>query len=97
MILEDQKGRVYRGIVIMRDTQEKDPLIALRKKEGIFTESIQDTTRESLAENTEATMVTDQEAGVSLSLVMRGGIDTVEAEDLQAGQGTERRSRGQAH
>ena len=97
MILEDQKERVYRGIVIMRDTQEKDPLIALRKKEGIFTESIQDTTRESLAENTEATMVTDQEAGVSLSLVMRGGIDTVEAEDLQAGQGTERRSRGQAH
>ena len=97
MILEDQKERVYRGIVIMRDTQEKDPLIALRKKEGIFTESIQDTTRESLAENTEATMVTDQEAGVSLSLVMRGGIETVEAEGLQAGQGTERRSRGQAH
>ena len=81
----------------MRDTQEKDPLIALRKKEGIFTESIQDTTRESLAENTEATTVTDQEAGVSLSLVKREGIDTVEAEDLQAGQGTERRSRGQAH
>jgi hypothetical protein len=83
MILEDQKGRVYQGTIIMRDPQEIDPLIVLQEKEGISTESIRDTTRENRAEaeTTEVIMLVDLEAGVSLSQVMRGGIGTVEAED----------------
>ena len=82
MILEDKTGKVCRGTIIMRDLQETGPLIVLQEKDEIFTEIIQDTTKERLVENTETIILADLEVGANLNQVMREGIGTAEAEGL---------------